>query len=164
MGLGLMLASAHCPAAQPQESLQPFKQRKIISSAAARAMADACIAYAEKNNKSVTLAIIDWGGNLLEFHAMEGTEPNESETSILKARSALRWRRPTSETGKLVTSGQNPAPSFLNDFPLPGGVPIVLDGQVIGAMGVSGPNGEDCAKAAMNAVFKGKAATTNRTD
>ncbi len=125
-------------------------------------MADACIAYAAKKNKSVALAIIDWGGNLMEFHAMEGASPNDIETSLLKAKSALRWRRPTSETNQAVRSGQNLAPTFINDFPQPGGLPIVLDGQVIGAMGVSGPDGEDCAKAAMDIVFKGKATTTNR--
>ncbi len=160
---GLMLASVITPT-QSQESSPPFREQKLISSAGARAMADACIAYAEKKNKSVALAIIDWGGNLMEFHAMEGASPNDIETSLLKAKSALRWRRPTSETNQAVRSGQNLAPTFINDFPQPGGLPIVLDGQVIGAMGVSGPDGEDCAKAAMDIVFKGKATTTNRAN
>jgi glc operon protein GlcG len=161
---GLLLTSLSSLNAQSKEPPKPAKERKIISSAGARAMADACIAYAEKKNKSVALAIIDWGGNLMEFHAMEGAEPNDIETSLLKAKSALRWRRPTSATNKIVRSGENLAPTFLNDFPQPGGLPIVLDGQVIGAMGVSGPDGEDCAKAAMDAVFKGKATATNRPD
>ncbi len=158
-----MLTSAMTPA-QSQEPPAPVREQKIISSAGARAMADVCIAYAEKKNRPVALAIIDWGGNLMEFHAMEGASPNDIETSLLKAKSALRWRRPTSETNQAVRSGQNLAPTFINDFPQPGAVPIVLDGQVIGAMGVSGPDGEDCARAAMEAVFKGKATTTNRPD
>lgn len=157
----LILSSTLSPA-QSQDA-SPVIERKLISSAGARAMADACIAFAQKHNRTVALAVVDWGGNLLQFHAMEGATPNDIETSLLKAKSALRWRRPTSETNKLVLSGENLAPTFINDFPQPGGVPIVLDGQVIGAMGVSGPDGEDCAKAAMDVVFKGKAATTNRT-
>jgi uncharacterized protein GlcG (DUF336 family) len=161
---GLTLASLMLLNALQAEPLKATREIKVISSAGARAMADACIAYAEKKNKSVALAIIDWGGNLMEFHAMEGAEPNDIETSLLKAKSALRWRRPTSVTNKMVRSGENLAPTFLNDFPQQGGLPIVLDGQVIGAMGVSGPDGEDCAKAAMDAVFKGKATATNRPD
>ena len=83
---------------------------------------------------------------------------NAIETALLKAKSALRWRRATSETNKLVRSGENLAPTFMNDFPQPGALPIVLNGQVIGAMGVSaGLDGERCAQAAIDAVFKGQA-------
>ena len=115
---------------------------KVISSAGARALADACTAWAEKNKLVVAMAIIDWGGNLIESHAMEGAPANAIDTALLKARSALRWRRPTSETNKMVRSGENLAPTFMNDFPQPGALPIVLNGQVIGAMGVSSGDGE----------------------
>jgi uncharacterized protein GlcG (DUF336 family) len=135
---------------------------KVISSAGARALADACSAWAEKNKLVVAVAILDWGGNLIEFHAMEGAPMNAIETALLKAKSALRWRRPTSETNKLVRSGENLAPTFMNDFPQPGALPIVLNGQMIGAMGVSGAEGEQCAQAALDAVFKGQATTSAR--
>ena len=111
---------------------------------------------------TLAMAIIDWGGNVLESHAMEGAAANAIETALLKARSALRWRRPTSETNKLVKSGENLAPTFMNDFPQPGALPIVLDGQVIGAMGVSSADGEKCAAAAIESVFKGQAAFVGR--
>jgi uncharacterized protein GlcG (DUF336 family) len=81
---------------------------------------------------------------------------------LLKARSALRWRRPTSETNKLVRSGENLAPTFMNDFPQPGALPIVLNGEVIGAMGVSSGDGEKCAAAAIESVFKGQATFAGR--
>ena len=68
----------------------------------ARAMADACTAWAERNNQIVAMAILDWGGNLIESHAMEGAPMNAIDTALLKAKSALRWRRPTSETNKAV--------------------------------------------------------------
>jgi glc operon protein GlcG len=134
----------------------------IISSAGARALADACTAWADKNKLVVAMAVIDWGGNLIEFHAMEGAAANAIETAILKAKSALRWRRPTSETNKMVRSGENLAPTFMDDFPQPGAVPIVLKGEVIGAMGVSSGDGERCAQAAIDAVFKGQATTVGR--
>ena len=135
---------------------------KVISSAGARALADACTAWAEKNKLIVATAVIDWGGNLIEFHAMEGAAANAIETALMKARSALRWRRPTSETNKMVRSGENLAPTFMDDFPQPGALPIILDGQVIGAIGVSSGDGERCGQAAIDEVFRGQAKTVGR--
>jgi len=135
---------------------------KVISSAGARALADACTAWAERNKQIVAMAVIDWGGNLIEFHAMEGAQMNAIETALMKAKSALRWRRATSETNRLVRSGETLAPTFMDDFPQPGALPIVLNGQAIGAMGVSSADGEKCAQAAIDAVFKGQAATAGR--
>ncbi len=135
---------------------------KVISSAGARALADECIAWAERNKLVVAMAVIDWGGNVIDSHAMEGAAANAIDTALLKAKSALRWRRPTSETNKLVRSGENLAPTFMDDFPQPGALPVVLNGQVIGAMGVSSADGEKCAQAAIDAVFKGQATTVGR--
>src|SRR5262249_48307248 len=115
-----------------------------------------CAAWAEKNKQIVAIAILDWGGNLIESHAMEGAPANAIDTALLKAKSALRWRRPTSETNKMVRTGENLAPTFMNDFPQPGALPLMIDGQLIGAMGVSGADGEKCAQAAIDAVLKGQ--------
>jgi uncharacterized protein GlcG (DUF336 family) len=134
---------------------QMTRDIKVISSAGARALVDQCAAWAQKNNQVVAIAILDWGGNLIESHAMEGAAANAIDTALLKAKSALRWRRATSETNKMVRSGENLAPTFMNDFPQPGALPIILNNQVIGAMGVSGADGEKCAQAAIDAVFKG---------
>jgi uncharacterized protein GlcG (DUF336 family) len=135
---------------------------KIISSSGARALVDTCAEWAGKNKQIVAIAILDWGGNLIESHAMEGAPANAIDTALLKAKSALRWRRPTSETNRLVKTGENLAPTFMNDFPQPGALPIILNGQVIGAMGVSGADGEKCAQAAIDVVFKSQATTTGR--
>jgi glc operon protein GlcG len=150
-------------AQQAAKNLKPTRDIKVISSAGARAMADACALWAEKNKQTVAMAILDWGGNLIESHAMEGAPMNAIETALLKAKSALRWRRPTSETNKMVRSGENLAPTFMHDFPQPGALPIIVDGQVIGAMGVSGADGEKCAQAAIDAVFGGQATTQATT-
>jgi glc operon protein GlcG len=135
---------------------------KIISSAGARALADACTAWAEQNKQTLAMAILDWGGNLIESHAMEGAAANSIDTALLKAKSALRWRRPTSETNKIVRSGENLAPTFMNDFPQNGALPIMVNGQMIGAMGVSGADGEKCAQAAIDAVFPRQATSSAR--
>ena len=146
----------------PNASAQMTRDIKIISSAGARALVDACSAWAAKNKQTVAIAVLDWGGNLIESHAMEGAAANAIDTALLKAKSALRWRRPTSETNKMVRSGENLAPTFMNDFPQPGALPIVVNGQVIGAMGVSSGQGEQCAQAAIEAVFKGQATSAAR--
>src|SRR4249920_3236662 len=153
---------AQVPFAAEAAQVQATRDIKIISSAGARAMADACIAWAEQNKQIVAMAILDWGGNLIESHAMEGAPMNSIDTALLKAKSALRWRRPTSETNKIVRSGENLAPTFMNDFPQPGALPLVMNGQVVGAMGVSGADGEKCAQAAIDSVFKGQATTSAR--
>ena len=166
--VGLLLSLTVKSHAQPQAGSVPardFKATrdiKIISSAGARALADACAAWAEQNKQILAIAILDWGGNLIESHAMEGAAMNSIDTALLKAKSALRWRRPTSETNQMVRSGQNLAPTFMNDFPQPGALPIVVDGQVVGAMGVSGADGEKCAQAAIDKVFDKRATSSGR--
>lgn len=136
------------------------REQKVISSAGARAMVDACTAWAERNHQTLAMAVLDWAGNQLESHAMEGAGANSIDTALLKAKSALRWRRPTSEMNKIVRTGQNLAPTFMHDFPQPGALPIFVDGQMIGSMGVSGADGEKCAQAAIDAVFKKQGAST----
>jgi glc operon protein GlcG len=143
-------------------ALQLTRDIKVISSSGARALVDACSAWAEKNKQIVAIAVLDWGGNLIESHAMEGAAANAIDTALLKAKSALRWRRPTSETNKMVRNGENLAPTFMRDFPQPGAIPIIVNGQVIGAMGVSSAQGEQCAQSAIDTVFKGQATSSAR--
>jgi glc operon protein GlcG len=136
-----------------------IREQKVISSAGARAMVDACSAWAERNHLVLAMAVLDWAGNEVESHAMEGAGANSIDTALLKAKSALRWRRPTSEMNKVVRTGENLAPTFMHDFPQPGALPIIIDGEMIGSMGVSSADGEKCAQAAIDAVFKKKAAS-----
>jgi len=139
----------------------PTRTVKIISSAGARGLVEGCTAWAEKNRVTVAMAVLDWGGNLIESHAMEGAAPNAIDTALLKAKNALRWRRASSETSQIVRKGENLAPTYITgDFPQPGAIPIMLDGQVIGSMGVSSGDGEKCAQAGVEAVF-GKTASAS---
>ncbi len=162
-GLALLpLASLRAQQAPATSAKQATTNIKIISSAGARALVDACSAWAEQNKQVVAIAILDWGGNVIESHAMQGASANSIDTALLKAKSALRWRRPTSETNQRVRSGENLAPTFMRDFPQPGALPIMVDGQIVGAMGVSGADGEKCAQAAIDAVFKGAASSPDK--
>src|SRR5215831_12947245 len=137
----------------------PLRTMKIISSAGARGLVEGCTQWAQSRNLTVAMAVLDWGGNLVESHAMEGAAPNAIDTALLKAKNALRWRRPSSETADIVKKGQNLAPTYIvGDFPMPGAMPIVIDGQVVGSMGVSSGDGEKCAQAGIEAVFGKQAA------
>src|ERR1700675_485308 len=64
------------PAKQAASDLKTTRDIQVVSSAGARALADACTAWAERNKQIVAIAILDWGGNLIESHAMEGAPMN----------------------------------------------------------------------------------------
>ena len=93
LSLSALLALSVATDSMAAAAIKPTRTITMISSAGARAMADACTAWAEKNNTIVAMAILDWGGNVVESHAMEGAAPNAIATALLKARNALRWRR-----------------------------------------------------------------------
>src|SRR3984893_4206954 len=125
------LAAIVATALATQASAQAMvREQKVISSAGARAMVDACTAWAERNHLVLAMSVLDWAGTEVESHAMEGAAANAIDTALLKAKSALRWRRPTSETNKIVRSGENLAPTFMHDFPQPGALPIFVDKEM----------------------------------
>jgi glc operon protein GlcG len=128
--------------------------RKQISNAAARKMVDACLAYAEKNNILVGVAVVGIDGVLLDFHAMQGGGPTLTETAILKAKTAVHWQRATKSLEEDVTTLRNQASVWINDFPKAGALPIMIDGQVAGAIGIGGASKqEECAQAGIDAVL-----------
>lgn len=128
--------------------------RKQVSAAAARKMVDACLAYAEKNNIVVAVAVVDIAGVLIDFHAMQGGGPTVAETAILKAKTAAHWQRSTAILEQDVETHRNDASLWIRDFPKKGALPIVIDGQVAGAIGVGGAQKqEECAQAGIDAVI-----------
>jgi glc operon protein GlcG len=128
--------------------------RKQVSAAAARKMVDACLAFAEKNNILVAVAVVDIAGVLVDFHSMEGAGPTIAETAILKAKTAAHWQRSTKILEQDVLTGRNEASLWVKDFPKAGALPIVIGGQVAGAIGVGGAQKqEECAQAAIDAVI-----------
>ncbi|MEY4878888.1 MAG: hem-degrading, partial [Pseudomonadota bacterium] len=91
--------------------------------------------------------------NLLDYHTMEGTNVIAGESAILKAKTAVRWWRSTADLNQRVQNWDNVAPVWAGDFPQRGGVPIVMDGIVIGAMGIGGGGGDACAVQAIETVL-----------
>ena len=140
-----------------------FVERKVLSTDAARKIVDTCVAFAAERNLTLAVAVVDFSGVLLDFHMMEGGGPTTSETAILKAKTAAHWRRPTTALEEAVTGGGNQAPLWINDFPKGGGLPIMIDGQIAGAVGVGGPNLQDeCAQAGIDAVLKQAPSSASR--
>ncbi|MBC5810325.1 MAG: heme-binding protein [Candidatus Eremiobacteraeota bacterium] len=106
------------------------------------------------------IAVVDGSGELLAFSRMDDARPGSIEVAITKARSAARRRRPSGdEAGGDMLSGLRLAlASHLNVTGIPGGLPVVVDGQVIGGIGVSsGTSDEDLivANAGIEALHNG---------
>jgi uncharacterized protein GlcG (DUF336 family) len=151
-GLGGAGAQAQSSAAKPS----PFQDQKTLTGTAARAMVDACRAYALAHNMQVTIVVLDAHGDVLDMHRMDGAHMQAFRTAPLKAKTALVNRLPTTTVAERVAQG-NATPIWLGDFPQRGGVPILLDGKAVGAIGVGGgrdTQDEDCAQAAIDAVMK----------
>ena len=128
--------------------------RKQVSAAAARKMVDACLGFADRNNILVAVAVVDIAGVLIDFHAMQGGGATLAETAILKAKTAAHWQRSTKTLEQDVLTQRNEASLWIQDFPKAGALPIIIDGQVAGAIGVGGAQKqEECAQAGSDAVI-----------
>jgi uncharacterized protein GlcG (DUF336 family) len=121
----------------------------------ARRVAAAALAEGKKNGWTVAAAVVDPGGALAYFERIDGTQAGSSEVALAKARSAAAFKRPTKAFEDAVAGGRHVISSLPGAMPLEGGVPIVIDGQIVGAIGVSGATSEQdgvCAKAAIAAL------------
>jgi len=111
---------------------------KYITLGAAQKMMAAGEAEARKNNWNVAIAIVDAGANLIMFHKMDDTQMGSVDVSIGKARTAVNFKRPTKALEEAIAAGRSAFLAIDGVLPLQGGVPVTVDGQVIGAVGVSG--------------------------
>lgn len=105
----------------------------------ARTVIAAAIAEAKKvNAPGGVIAVVDEGGNLMALERLDGTFAAGANISIGKARTAVMFKKPTKVFEDIIKNGRTPMVA-LNDFtPLQGGVPVLVDGEVIGGVGVSG--------------------------
>lgn len=121
----------------------------VLTSADVKKIAAAAEAEALANNWAVAIAIVDDGGHLMWFQRLDGVAPISSHIAPAKAKTAAMGRRETKIYEDIVNNGRT---SFVTvpyiDGLLEGGVPIVYEGQVIGAVGVSGVKSEQDAQIA----------------
>ena len=95
--------------------------------------------YAKKNNApGGVIAIVDEGGNLMALERLDGTFAMGATISIGKARTAVLFKKPTRFFEELINKGRTAMTAVDGFTPLIGGIPIIIDGQVVGGVGVSG--------------------------
>jgi glc operon protein GlcG len=109
---------------------------------------DAAIAEAKKNHWAVAIAIVDDGGHLLQFTRLDGAPPVSAHIAPEKARAAALGRRETKIYEDMINQGRNAFLSAPLQGMLEGGVPIIVEGQVVGAVGVSGVKSSEDAQVA----------------
>lgn len=138
-GSALLLSALFCPG--PWLAAQ-VTQTSDLSLAGARQVMTAAVQYARANNApGAAIAIVDRGGSVMLLERLDGTFPAGGEISIGKARTAARFQRPTKVFEDIIRNGRTPmiALADLVGFtPLLGGVPIEVNGTIVGAIGVSG--------------------------
>lgn len=127
-------------------------ESRAISLEAAKKMAAAAEAEAWKNGWNVAVAVVDASGGLILFHRLDETQPASLDIAIQKARTAARFKRPTKALEDAVAAGRTAILALEGVLPLEGGVPVMVDGKVIGAVGVSGVTSQQDAQVAQAAV------------
>ena len=129
---------------------------RVLSLDGARAIAGAAEEEARRNSWNVAIAIVDAHGELVFFVKMDDVQQGSVDIALAKARTSARMRRPTKALEDAVAGGRTAFLAAEGLLPLEGGVPIVADGRVIGAVGVSGvTSAQDAqvATAGIRAVF-----------
>jgi glc operon protein GlcG len=125
-----------------------MKKKSVLTLDDLKKIAAGAEAEATKNNWNVSIAICDDGGHLLFYQRMDGAAPVSSHIAPQKARTAAIGRRNTKLYEDMVNGGRYSALSMPEVTHLEGGVPIIVDGDVIGAVGVSGVKSSEDAQIA----------------
>jgi len=129
--------------------------KKALTLDGAKKIAAAAEAEAKKKNAKVVIAIVDDGGNLILLERLDDTQVASVDVGIGKARTAAIFRRPSKVFEDQIREGRVAALALTGATPLQGGIPILFEGKVIGAIGVSGETpslDEDIAIAGANAA------------
>ena len=132
-----------------------------INGDTARAIVDACVAYSKENSQSIAVFVLAPNGDIVDSHMMDGVLPIGAETGLLKAKTVLYARsssravaeRFNNVDGRVIRLDLGKASGLAYYF-VAGGLPIVVEDQLIGAVGVGGGNAdEQCAHAALTKVL-----------
>ncbi len=110
---------------------------EILSLESAKRVANAAELEAKKNNWNVVIAIVDDGGHLM-YLQREKVQLGSIEVAITKAKVAVMFRRPTKFWEETVASGRQGYLAMPGMLPIEGGIPLVYDGEIVGAIGISG--------------------------
>ena len=123
-----------------------------VNAAGAKKIAAGVVAECQKNGWNVAVAVVDTHGSLVYFERMDNTQIASMDIAVGKAKAAATYRRTTRVFMETINKGGPATATLPGVFASPGGVPIMVDGKVTGAVGVSGVTGdqdEQCAKAGL---------------
>ena len=123
--------------------------KEVLTLDAAKKIAAAAEAEAKKRGATVVIAVVDDAGYLLVLERLDDTQVASVDVGIAKARTAAIFRRPSKVFEDQIRDGRVAALALTGATPLQGGIPIIINGKVIGAIGVSGNSpqeDEDIAK------------------
>ncbi|MEJ7607077.1 MAG: heme-binding protein [Bryobacteraceae bacterium] len=112
--------------------------QKALTLEVAKQMAALGEAEAIKNKWTVVVALVDAGGHLIYLQKMDETQVGSSDLAPMKAKSAVFYKRPTKTFEENLVGGRQAILSLPNAIPVEGGLPVVVEGKVIGGIGVSG--------------------------
>ena len=133
-----------------------MKTRPCLTLDDCRKIGAAAQAEARRNHWIVVVAILDEGGHLLWLERMDGATPFNAQVAVEKGRSAAVSRRSTKNWEDRIAAGRN-AVLNMPVLPIQGGVPVMVDGECVGAVGVSGVQShedEQIAQAGIDALLK----------
>ncbi|MGZ5042759.1 MAG: GlcG/HbpS family heme-binding protein [Usitatibacter sp.] len=118
--------------------------KPMLTLEAARVALAAAEAEAQRNQWRVVIAVVDEGGHTLVLARLDGAQWSSIETAVEKARAAVAWKRPSRLLEEAVNNGRTAFLSIAQGMAiLQGGVPIEVDGSIVGAVGVSGVKASD---------------------
>lgn len=123
----------------------------------AKKVAAAALAEARKNGWTMAAAVVDTGGHLVYFEKMDGTQTGSVAVAMNKARSAALFMRPTKAFQEMLAGGGDGLRAFGLEgaVPVEGGIPLVMAGKTVGAIGLSGGSSSQdghCARAGADAL------------
>jgi glc operon protein GlcG len=131
-GLSLLALSAAAQQRPPYGAAINLETAKKVGAAA--------VAEARKNNWNVAIAVVDNHGLLVYYEMLDDTQTASANIALEKARTSATYRRPTKELEDGIAGGRNAILGLPGATPIEGGLPIVVGGKMIGAIGVSGVN------------------------
>ncbi|WP_404414145.1 heme-binding protein [Vreelandella aquamarina] len=115
-----------------------MQSKAVLTQADVSKVLDAAQQEAERESWAITVAVTDDGGHLLALRRLDGAAPFTADVAANKARSAAMGRKETQVFEEMINGGRTAFVSAPMQALLSGGVPIIVDGQVVGAVGISG--------------------------
>lgn len=140
-------------AARAQAMPLPYGQNVSVENA--RKVANAAIAEGKKNGWFVAVAVVDTAGELVFFERMDNTQSAAVMVSQEKARTAARFKRPSKSFEEALAGGRQAILGLPGVTPVEGGIPLIIDGKIVGAVGVSGatsPQDAQCSQAGVDTL------------